>query len=315
MTSQQSDLTDPELYAESSKLNLVNVLFHNKWTIITATLVSAVIALVVAMLLPNKYVSEATLIPSQASNQGRLASLASQFGGLASLAGIDISAGSSDKSQLIIETLNSRQFLVEFVKSNNLVVPLFAGVAQSDNENEWVLDPSIYIQSDNKWVRQVSLPFEPEPSDWEIYKKFKEEVLVVNQDKKSGMIRVAVRLRSPYAAKTWLDNLIVSLNSWMRLKTIVDKQLTIKYLLTQIEKTEVNEMHKLFYSLIEKEQTELMLAETQMEYALKLIDPGIVPPLPYEPRRFLIVFMATILGFLIGIIAVMTKTKNFFSIR
>jgi len=107
-------------------IELLHVIWAGKFKIIVATLVFCVLSVIIALSKPTIYKSEALLAPVKSENSsGKLAALAGQFGGLASLAGVDLSndAGSTEEALAILE---SREFLIQFVRENNVLVPLFA---------------------------------------------------------------------------------------------------------------------------------------------------------------------------------------------
>ena len=71
---------------------LFMVLWHRKVIILGVTLLAAVIAVGVALYLPNIYSTSALLAPRKSEDVG-LAQVARQYGGLASLAGVDLGGG------------------------------------------------------------------------------------------------------------------------------------------------------------------------------------------------------------------------------
>ena len=105
---------------------LFRILWAGKWLICGITFVAAVIAVVVALMLPNIYRAEALLAPNDQEGAGGLSALAAQYGGLASLAGINLSSGSADKTALGLEVLKSRKFISEFIEHHDILVPLMA---------------------------------------------------------------------------------------------------------------------------------------------------------------------------------------------
>ena len=94
----------PEPVAHDDEIDL-RELFTTIWAgkvlIIGVTSVFAVLAVVYALMQPNIYRSEALLAPVQAGDSA--SSLASKFGGLASLAGVNLGGGGMDKTSLAIE--------------------------------------------------------------------------------------------------------------------------------------------------------------------------------------------------------------------
>ena len=88
---------------------LVRYLWRDKWVIGGITAIFAVGSLVVSLFLTNVYRAETLLAPNESQSSGGLADLAAQYGGLARLAGIDLTGGSSDKTVLGLEVLKSRK--------------------------------------------------------------------------------------------------------------------------------------------------------------------------------------------------------------
>ena len=85
-------------------------LWKRKFFIIGFSLFCVVVASLVAISLPNKYASYATLAPVEQEAGGGLSGLASQFGGLASIAGINLGGNQSQKFTLAKELLQSKNF-------------------------------------------------------------------------------------------------------------------------------------------------------------------------------------------------------------
>ncbi|WP_229660119.1 Wzz/FepE/Etk N-terminal domain-containing protein, partial [Tersicoccus solisilvae] len=151
---------------------LFAVIWQGKWLITGVTLVFAVSSAVIALMMPNIYKSEALLAPaSEEQGAGGLAGLASQFGGLASMAGINLGgSGGSDKTQLAIEVLKSRQFIGDFIEKHQILPELMAVDKWNMVDNTLSFDPNVYVQESKTWVRDVKLPFQPKPSLQEAYK-------------------------------------------------------------------------------------------------------------------------------------------------
>ena len=107
---------------------LFRVLWAGKWLIGGITFAATVIAVIVALMLPNIYKAEALLAPNQEQGAGGLSALAAQYGGLASLAGISLGSGPSDKTALGLEILKSRKFTSDFIEHHDILVPLIRSV-------------------------------------------------------------------------------------------------------------------------------------------------------------------------------------------
>ena len=255
-------------------------------------------------MLPNIYRSEALLAPAEESQGGGLSALAGQFGGLASIAGINLSDGATDPTVVAIETLKSRRFVKTFIDKHKLLVPLMASTGWNESDNTLNIDDDIYNSDTQEWVRDVSPPLQAKPSDMEAYKVFMEDVLSVSQDKKSSLVRIGVEFYSPTLAKQWVDWLVTDINDYMRAKDLNSANRTIDYLTKQLNSTSIADMQTIFYQLIEEQTKTIMLANVRQDYVLEVIDPAVVPEEEAKPHRILIIVIGALLGATLSIAAV-----------
>ena len=293
---------------------LWNVIWQGKWKIIAITFIFAVASVLYALSLPNIYKSEVLLMPnSQESKGGGLGALAGQFGGLASLAGINLGGGGTDKTGYALEVLKSRKFLYKFIDDNELKVQLMAIKKWEKNTNELIYDEDIYTPSTKEWVSGKVEQTTREPSIYSTYKSFVNNNLKVIKEQTSGMVTIAVEHYSPIIAKKIVDDLILAINNTIKLQDLSESTKSISYLRKELELTEVAGMQSMFYQLIEQQQQTLMLTKVRDDYVLKIIDPPIISESHGKPNRKVIVIVATILGFissLFGIIAMYFYKKQ-----
>ena len=93
-TFQNTEIFDDEIDLKE----LFTVLWNGKFVITLITGFAAACAVLYALSLPNIYESKALLAPKGEGGAGGLAGLARQYGGLASLAGINIGGGGAGSS-------------------------------------------------------------------------------------------------------------------------------------------------------------------------------------------------------------------------
>jgi uncharacterized protein involved in exopolysaccharide biosynthesis len=274
-------------------------LWRGKWTIIFTTIVFAVGGVLYALSQPNTYKAEAILASANDGKSGGLSSMASQFGGLASLAGISIGSGGTDSRAMALATLQSRQFINAFIHQYDLFVPLMAGEKWSESTDTLQLDSEIYDAQSKTWVREVDPGKSPEPTDWEAYKEFK-KLIAVSESKDNGLVTLSITHLSPTIAKQWVDWLVIDLNAWVKKESLDESKRNISYLEEQIERTSISDMQSVFYQLIEEQTKNLMLAQVQEEFAFKTIDSAVVPEEKAGPKRALICVLAVLLGGMLG---------------
>lgn len=286
---------------EIDLLELWNALWQRRLLILLTTFLGALIAVAVALWLPNIYTSTATLAPSEEQQGGGLSALASQFGGLASLAGVSLGGGAADKTAIAVEIAGSRQFMTRFVREHKLEIPLMAISGMDKESGELIIDPDIYDNAKQQWVRDVPTGKSVAPTDWELYKEIS-KAITIEQDKKSGFVTVSADYYSPVIAKQWVDWFIADLNLYMKNRDQIDAQRNINYLKQQLEKTSVADMQTVFYQLIEQQTKTLMLSEVNPEYVFKTLDPAVVAEEKTKPKRALIAVLGTVLGGMFGVL-------------
>ncbi|MDF2153905.1 Wzz/FepE/Etk N-terminal domain-containing protein [Vibrio sp. CAU 1672] len=298
---QQTHFTDGEINLRE----LFKALWRGKWVIIVTTIVFIVASVVYALNLPNIYKADTLLAPAESSNGGGLAKMASQLGGLAALAGVNIGGGETSQTDLAVQVMKSRQFVEAFINKHDLLVPLMAVKGWDLANNKLILDDEIYDSNKDIWLREPKGLRGAKPTAQEASEVFNKEVLSISQDKESGLYTVSIKHYSPYIAQLWVNWLVEDINKVMRERTIAETSQNLAYLNAQLQKTAVADMQSTFYKLIEEQTKSLMLAEVQEEFIFKVVDPAVVPEIKDGPKRALICVLGTLLGGVSGIAIVL----------
>lgn len=285
---------------------LFTAIWQGKWLIISITALFAVASVVYAINQPNIYKSEALLAPAEQEGSGGLAGLAGQFGGLASLAGVNLGGGSSNKAQLAIEVLKSRQFTSDFIQKHNILAGLMAAESWNMQTNTIDYDDEIYDAQNNKWVREVDAPFKPKPSMQEAYKEFS-EILTASTDKESGMVKIAIEHVSPYVAQQWVSWLIRDINQTMKQRDVLEALKSTEFLTQQLEQTQIADIRAVLYKLVEEQTKTIMFAKVRDEYVFKTIDAALVPEEKFKPKRALICVLGVLLGGMLSVMIVLIR--------
>lgn len=306
MNESEQSVTPPSYDDEIDLRELLRVLWAGKWLIGGITFATTVIAVIVALMLPNIYHAEALLAPNDQEGAGGLSTLADQYGGIASLAGINLDSGSADKTASGLEILKSRKFISQFIERHKILVPLMAAKRWDAETGELIVDSDDYDVTAKKWIRDVSAPKKTIPSLQEAYDEFM-EILSVEQDKKNGFVTVAVEHYSPIYAKQWVDWLIDDLNLSVMREDVDEAQQAIDYLNEQVANTAQAGLREVFFRLIEEQTKTIMLAEVSREYLLKTLDPAVAPERKSKPKRVMICVLGTCLGVLLGILGALVQ--------
>jgi uncharacterized protein involved in exopolysaccharide biosynthesis len=282
---------------------LFMVLWAGKIKIVAITAVFAVASVIYALSVPNQYKATALLAPAQSSGGG-LSGALGQLGGLASLAGVSIGGGEGSEAQIAQEIMKSWNFIEAFIADNDLAVELFAAEGWRKGSNELKINNDVYDSQNKQWLLENESGVVGPPSSWNLFKTFSER-LAVSEDKKSGLVSVSIEYYSPQIAKQWLDMYVSAVNAHMQQRQVDKVTNNINYLQAQIEKTSIAEMREVFYTIIEEQTKNKMVAEASPEYAFVAVSPSMVPEETSQPKRALICILGTLLGGMLSVLLVL----------
>ena len=297
----ENDSTDlpprSERDGEIDLLELLKVVWASRKTIMGIAFLSSVLSIAVALSMPNKYTSEALLAPRAAGGGGgALGQMASQFGGLASLAGVNLGSFSDQSSTAVaIEILKSREFFAKYLY-DAVLVDLMAAEGWDSSSGKVRIDVSLYDESSATWVRDANEALQTKPSVQEAYHKFSEGFLSVTEDQRLGFVTVSVTHYSPIVARNWVVLIVDGINEAIRARDVEEAEKSIAFLNQQSLKTNLVSLTEAFAALIEQQTKTVMLANASDEYVFQVIEPPVVAELKSEPQRAMIAALGTLLG-------------------
>ena len=220
------------------------------------------------------------------------------------MAGVSIGGGESSESQIAQEIMKSWSFVEGFIADNDLAVEVYAAEGWSKGSNELQINQDAYDSEDNQWLIEDEFGVVGPPSSWQLFKAFSGRV-AVSEDKKSGLVSVSIEYYSPQIAKQWLDLYISAINKHMQERQVEKVSNNISYLEAQIGKTSIAEMREVFYTIIEEQTKNKMVAEASPDYAFVAVSPSMVPEEKSQPKRALICILGTLLGGMLSVLLVL----------
>tara|TARA_B100000212_G_scaffold323158_1_gene282987 strand:+ start:675 stop:1610 length:936 start_codon:yes stop_codon:yes gene_type:complete len=282
------------------------VLWTRRLKIMAITALFTFISVIYALSEPNQYKATVLLAPAQSDNSN-LSGVLGQMGGLASFAGLNIGGGESNQSQIAQEIMKSWSFVEGFIADNDLAVEVYAVDGWNRESNQLQIDNDLYNADTQTWlVENVNTGEAGAPSGWELYRSFSERINV-SEDPQSGLVSVSLEYYSPILTKQWLDLYISAINEHMQVREVEKVSNNISYLEAQIEKTTVAEMKDVFYSLIEEQLKNRMVAEASPDYTFVVVSPSMVPEEKSQPKRVLICILGTLLGGMLSSLLVLVS--------
>jgi uncharacterized protein involved in exopolysaccharide biosynthesis len=252
-----------------------------RWRVIAACVAVFVgLAAAAAFLSTAIYRSETLLAFNDEKSSGlNLSGAASQLGGLASLAGINI-GGSESEKDIAIALLSSRGFLESFIDDHQLLPVLFTA----------------------SWDAKAKAWLKKPPTVSDGVELIRKRLMSVNEDRRTGLIRVAVEWRDRNLASQWANELVRRVNDLTRQWAIEDARNSQNYLSAELEKTGIVELRQSVNRLLESELKKEMVANVRVQYSFRVIDPA--KPSDIEdfvrPRRFLLLAFGAFSGFIFG---------------
>ena len=282
--------------------DILNSLTQSKFLILFTVIAFAIGSVAYSLSLTNKFTSSSTLKlvnESGAANQS-----SSGLGMISSIAGINLSGGSS-KSDFVITTITSRDFLRHLLTFEG-VKPTLAAYKSYDKVNKKIIYNEIIYNNEKKSFTDDLLKL---PTFQNIYSTYN-NILSVGMTK-SGFITIAVNHESPEFAYSFLSLIINELNTLSRKKDLIESEDSLEYLYSELSKTKQIEIKDSINQLILSELRRQMFAEVRTNYLINPLDQPFLPELKSSPNRAKICISGTILGFFIGILIAIVRYFGF----
>lgn len=314
-------MTDVKINVEKAKDNLsvgklvnsknsdffafVDLIKQNFLSVLIITFVFGLGSIAYSLSLSNEYRSFSKIAAVSEDKTSGLGALASQFGGLASMAGVSIGGGGD--VNVITETLESRDFIKLFIDQQKIAVPLFAAKDWDRETNTLIIDEDIYDESNKKWVREVEPYQSQKPSSEELFLKFK-EIMSFSKNKKTDLLTISITFYSPEISKQWVESLLVTLSEYLRNKERLDAEQSIEFIESQYTNLNNSELRMTLSQLLQEQYQKLTLVNIKKNFGFEVRDSAFLPEEKSGPKRVLIVLGITFIGGVIALFFIFFKT-------
>jgi uncharacterized protein involved in exopolysaccharide biosynthesis len=252
------------------------VVLHWK-LILFCTLLFAGAGVAYALLATEKFTAQVVLIPAKSNNTR---GLLSQFGGLASLAGITL--GSDDHTEPLA-MLRSKSLTREFIRERNLVEVLL----------------------ESRYPR-----FKGEKRLSQAVDYFDRRVKSVSEDRKTGLVTVTIEWKDPVVAAEWANALVERLNERMRQRALDESTKNVAYLRGELASNNVVALQESISKLLEVELQTIMLARGNIEYSYRVVDRATPPHRRSWPKRTLTVGLSAALGAFLAVLILSLRQER-----
>ncbi|MFT6050848.1 MAG: hypothetical protein ACI9B9_000487 [Halioglobus sp.] len=159
--------------------------------------------------------------------------------------------------------------------------------------------------------------WDDENSDWladftpdrgESFTRFRDEVRVVEHDEETDILSVSMRWHDPVVARDMANAYVAAFNEFIRERTLNEVARKQEFLHDELRRSEILELQKSIYRLIEAQTAIAMLANARKDYALEIIDPAAMPYKSFSMSRKRKVVLGSVAGLLLSVSALMALT-------
>jgi uncharacterized protein involved in exopolysaccharide biosynthesis len=250
---------------------LVRIVGRRWMVVIGCSVVGALGAAIAALVATSLYTAQVVVTEVADDSLGASASMFGQLGGLASLAGVNLSGSQSGKESKAL--LKSYRLVDEFIRRKDILPQIYPEVAAGNISR----------------------------SQWFGVRRFRSNVLSIREDSRTGLITVSIKWSDPKIAAQWANDFVGLANELLRVRSIEESTRNIAYLNKQIVATDIVELRSVMYRLIESETKKLMLANARVDHAFTVVDPAVPPELRTSPRRTIMVIFGFVSGLAAGV--------------
>lgn len=274
--------------------DLATELWKKKFLYCLLIIIVNVSVVLFTLSLPNKYKASTVVVSvNDSSNLGGQAGL----GGLAALAGVNLSNNSTEITSQALIYLRSRDFINSFINKYNLMVELFA--IKSWQSGELTYNDKLYNYASKEWLKDEKGSLKPTKEA--AHKEFL-DLLEIDYEESEGFLKLSIIHYSPEISAKVANLLIEEINSFMEKLEIKQATDKMSYLLRSMETEPVVEVNTLLSDLYEEQYKKKMLASINDGYVFRFVDRAIVPEAKVSPKRSII----CIIGFIFSILLCFT---------
>lgn len=248
-----------------------------------AVIVLAAIAISVIWALRSRpiYRAETVVAPVSENALSNMGGLANQLGGLASLAGGLLGSGSKDWNKALA-VLRSRHLIERLVTRDNLLPVLFP----EKRRRPATMGDAVLL--------------------------FRNRILQVREDAKSGLATVRVEWFDPKVAAAWANELVALADEEQRAQVVTDADSSLKALQRQLSEADGVELRNAVARLIEEQLKAKMVAGARTQFQYQVIDRAVPadPDKRVQPTRTTMVIAGTLAGIVLGVLIVLIRHER-----
>ena len=275
---------EPPAVMELDLMPYINALIDARWILIIAAVLSAVLAGFAAYSKPYMFQSVIKVSVVDIEDPGGVSPDDRRASEVLTLVehGFVMGTTHDNYNDVMRARLGSRDFTMRFLDEHNVYRYFY---------------PQQWNQEEERWEDGFT------PDRGEIFTRFRDEVRSIILNEETDIISIGMQWPEPTVARDWANQYVESFNEFIRERTINDTRRKQEYLQKELRRSDLLEMQKSIYRLIEAQTAIAMLANARDEYALEIIDPAAIPYRSFNMSRKKKVLIGAIAGGLLAVFA------------
>lgn len=251
-------------------------------------------SLIISLLLHNQYTTSATLSPKRSIG----GESSSGVGVMAAFAGIEDDK-LSPELKFATNYFNSNKFLSEFLIQHDLIddILMFKKYKASNQKNV------LYKNSEKFEVKNLFDENDPQKGMYELQKaikEFKNMIQMIPSRADPSLASLEVTHYSPVLSHFIATQILYKLDREIAAIDINSADSQIEYINSIIGDYSSIETTKILASILDREFTKKIMANSSDQYAFLILDPPVFPIEKSEPRRSVIVVLFLLFGLFVN---------------
>ena len=266
----------------------INALIDARWILIIAALLSAVLAGFAAYSKPYMFQSVIRVSVVDIEDPGGVSPDDRRASEVLTLVehGFVMGTTRDNYNDVMRARLGSRDFTMRFLDEHNVYRHFY---------------PEQWNQEEQRWEDGFT------PDRGEIFTRFRDEVRSIILNEETDIISIGMHWPESTVARDWANQYVESFNEFIRERTITDTRRKQEYLQEELRRSDLLEMQKSIYRLIEAQTAIAMLANAREEYALEIIDPAAIPYRSVTMSRQKKIVIGTVAGSLLAVFGILAS--------
>ena len=272
--------------AQIDLMPFVEALIWSKWILLAGMLAGATLTAWLAINTPYSYVSGAKVSVVDIEDPGGVSPDDRRASEVLTLVehGFVMGTTRDNYNEVMMARLHSRTFTQHFLDTHNIYRYFY---------------PKMWDAEQQRWKGDFT-------SDrGAIFTTFRDDIRMITVDEETDIVNIAMRWPDPTVPADWANLYVQTFNEYMRNRTQQDVERKVAFLEEKLRQSDVVEIQKSIYRLIEAQTAIQMLANARDEYVLEVIDPAARPYRSVNMARKKKVAVGSVVGLLLTTFAVL----------